>query len=100
MVVETNMSAFLWKKVLLCCTYLQNRHNTKALSHSTPYQELYKAKPNLADLWVIGLPATIWVPKEYCHKLKQKSLDAILVGFDNDSKAYHFYCLVDRIICL
>lgn len=68
------------------------------LSKSTPFQKLNGVRPNVTDSKVIGSATQLWIPPELRNKLQAKSIDAILVGYDDQSKAYRCYCPFDRQI--
>jgi transposase InsO family protein len=50
MLVTNNLSEFLWEYAMLHSAYIQNCLYTKHLKTSTPYQEWYGRKPNMAHL--------------------------------------------------
>lgn len=98
MAVEACIPAFLWEEFFKAANYLQNRCSTQALSKSTPYEKIHGVKPNIEHLRVVGCQAHIWIPKELRTKLSQTSVEAILIGYDDDSKAYRCYCPSDKKI--
>jgi hypothetical protein len=68
-------------------------------SKRTPYQKLFKQKPNVTDLRVLGPSAHIFIPKAERNKLASTSkMDTIMVGCDSESKGYRCYCPTDRKI--
>jgi hypothetical protein len=46
----------------------------------------------------MGSQATVWIPPQQCTKLDAKLVEAIMVGYDEQSKAYFLYCPSDRKI--
>lgn len=98
MAAEAHIPAFLWEELFRTATYLQNRTTTRSLSKSTPYEKLHKEKPDVTDLRVIGSAAHIWIPPDLRNKLATKSKEAIMVGYDDSSKAYRCYCPSDQKI--
>ena len=47
---QANLPKTLWAKAVLHMVWLKNRTSTKALGTVTPYEKLYKEKPNLGNV--------------------------------------------------
>lgn len=92
---DTKIPAFLWEEIFRAANYLQNCTSTKALTRSTPFEKLRQVKPDLRDLRVIGSAAHVWIPPPMRNKLATKSIETLLVGYDDQSKAYRCYCPSD-----
>lgn len=60
---------FLWGKLLLTASYLQNRISGKSTPLSSPHELLTGRKPNLAHLYTIGCTAHVHVPASKRTKL-------------------------------
>lgn len=90
-VTGTLLPKSLWEEIARTTNYIQNRSPTKALKLLTPEEAFIGVKPNLAHLRIIGCLA-------YCHildnkrtKFNPKVVPTILVGYDEESKAYRCY---------
>lgn len=81
----------LMGRIFLSCYIFINWCSARVLAKCMPYEKLTQHKPNISHLWVIGFTTHIWIPEEHRHKLVGKSIKAILVGYDNESKAYRYY---------
>lgn len=64
-----------------------------------PFEALYEHKPDLKHLQVLGCKCFVHIPKHLCQKFGAKTFQAILVGYDANSKACGYYDMVcHRII--
>jgi hypothetical protein len=55
---------------------------------ATPYEIWFGEKPDLSHLKVFGTQVFIHIPDEKRKKLDEKSIEGILVGYCDTSKAY------------
>ena len=78
---ESGLPIELWPNLIETATYLKNRSPTKALKGKTPYETLYKRKPDLSNLRVIGCKAWVAIPKEKLQKLDSRSAECRLIGY-------------------
>lgn len=84
----TQIPRFLWDEIAKSVNYIQNRLPCRALNRKTPEEAFTGTKPNLAHLRVLGCLAYCHIPKEKRNKLDPKALPTILLGYDEQSKAY------------
>jgi hypothetical protein len=64
------------------------RSPTSALNLTTPYEVFYNKKPDVSTLHIFGSCCHIRIAKDKHKKLNMHSLDGILCGFADQSKAY------------
>ena len=58
---------------------------------ATPYEIWFGEKPDLSHLKVFGIQVFIHIPDEKRKKLDEKSIEGILVGYCDTSKAYRIW---------
>ena len=75
----------------MCATYILNRCPTKALHSITPYEAWHGKKPSIGHLRVFGCLAYALVPMQQHHKLDDKAVKCIFVGYSAESKGYRLY---------
>jgi len=66
---QANLPKTLWAEAVLHAVWLKNCTSTKALGAVTPYEKLYKEKPNLGKVPKWG--QSVWV-----HNPSRSKLDA------------------------
>ncbi|CAM6116227.1 unnamed protein product [Calypogeia fissa] len=89
--IAANIPAHLWEEMVRAGNYINNRCSTRALHQSTPFEALFRYKPDVRNFKVIGSTAFVHIPKERRDKLGSKSISAVLVGYDDQSKAYRCF---------
>lgn len=90
MLLEAGMENKYWGEAVVMANYMQNRLPTKAID-KTPYEAWFDRKPNIAHFRKFGAKCYVHVPSEKRQKLDPKAFAAILVGYDEQSKAYRCY---------
>lgn len=77
---------------IFCVTaaYLSNRMPTRG-STKTPYEIWHKKTLNLRHLRVFGCSAMARVPKANWNSFDVKSMECIMLGYSETSKAYRLY---------
>ncbi|GKF24781.1 zinc finger, CCHC-type containing protein [Tanacetum coccineum] len=86
------LSKGFWGEAMLTACYLLNRVLNK-MNKTTPYELLYKKRPNLLFLLVWGCRAIVRLPDPKRKTLGKKDIDCIFVGYAEHSKAYRFYVI-------
>ena len=66
LLIDTHLPEKLWVELIKTIVYLRNRSPIRTLDQLTPYEYLYKKKPDVSHLKIIGL--TI-----YCHEVESES---------------------------
>ncbi|CAM6117358.1 unnamed protein product [Calypogeia fissa] len=93
---EGNIPNFLWDELVKTSNHILNRCETASLHNSTPFETLYKCKPDLSHLKIVGCLAYVHIPRELRKKLSAKSIRTAFMGCDDKSKAFRCYDPVKR----
>jgi transposase InsO family protein len=86
-----NMAYEFWGEAVSTAAYLRNRNCTKAIKDMTPEEAWSGSKPDVSHLRIFGTRAFVHVPKERRSKLDPKTMQCIMVGYCEGSKAYRLY---------
>lgn len=85
----TKLPKEFWGEALSTTNYLQNRSPTKAISvDKTPFEIWFGRQPNLSYLRIFGSLAYVLVRKEHTTKLDSPLIEATLLCYSEQSKAY------------
>ena len=95
---ESGLPLKLWSRLIETATYLKNRSPTKALGGKTPYEALYKRKPDLSNLTIIGSKAWVAIPLEKLQKLDARSAECRLIGYAASTQYILYQESVDEVI--
>lgn len=93
MLHDSNLPKKFWAEALNTAVYLRNRSPTKSIDDKCPYEILYKCKPDVKNLKIFGCIAHAHVPKDERHKLDNKSIECIFLGYGKDIKGYRLFNL-------
>lgn len=88
MLKTSGLSMKYWPEALQTAVFLKNISPTKALSDMVPYEAWTGVKPDISHLRVFGCCAYVHIRKEKTKKLGDRSRTCILVGYDDERKAY------------
>src|SRR5260370_38836217 len=66
LLIDTHLPEELWVELVKTIVYLRNRSPTRTLDQLTPYECLYKRKPDVSHLRIIGSAV-------YCHEVESES---------------------------
>ncbi|GJU17373.1 zinc finger, CCHC-type containing protein [Tanacetum coccineum] len=80
-----------WAEAVKHAIYILNRVPTRALVDKTPYEALYKRKPNLENLRIFGCTAYAKIIIPHLRKLDNRSIPMVYLGIEEGSKAYRLY---------
>jgi len=86
MLLARNMPKFLWAEAINYATWLKNRLPSHATPRHTPFELVNNSKPNLAHAHEFS--TKVFVHSLDNGKLDARTLEAIFVGIDEESKAY------------
>lgn len=89
---------YLWGEAVNHSTNLINRVYTRVLGDTTPYEKLYKRKPNLENVRIFGCLAHAKVEPVNQKKLDARSRPLVHVGSEPGTKAYRLFDLVTQKI--
>ena len=96
---ENKFPAKLWGECVQTAAYLRDRTPTRTLKDMTPYESYYGSKPDVLHLRELGCRAFILIQSEKRQKIYSRLVEAILVGYSQNSKAYRcYYPKTGRII--
>jgi hypothetical protein len=80
-----------WDEFARTAAYLTVRCPTSTLADMTPYEAYHGVKPNLSRLREIGSRAFVLIQNKHVPKTDARSVECILIGYAQDSKAYRCY---------
>jgi transposase InsO family protein len=86
MISAKNLDKSFWGEAVTCANFLRNRTPASKIG-TTPYEKLFKKKPNLRFIKVFGSKVT-YVPATYKSKLDKRVNYGILVGFSPELSSY------------
>ena len=91
MMSHSNLPNQFWAEAVSTSVYIHNRCPTSALDGVTPYECLFKQKPDVGNLHVFGCVSYVHIPDGQRTKLEGKSRKSISVGYPEGTKGYKFY---------
>lgn len=90
MLLDARLPLTFWAEAVNTANYLQNRLPTKAIE-ATPYELWNKKRPGTYHFRTFGSKCFVHTPAAKRHKLENTAKQMILVGYDEQSKAYRCY---------
>lgn len=90
MLLDAKLSRTFWAEAINMANYLQNRLPTRAIE-ATPYELWNGKRPGVTHFQAFGTKCFVHIPAEKRHKLENTAKQMILVGYDEQSKAYRCY---------
>ncbi|KAJ3494947.1 hypothetical protein NLJ89_g10707 [Agrocybe chaxingu] len=81
----------LWDEMYLTATHTHVRTGTSTLEDATPFEKWYGRKPDISYLCEIGCRAFVLILSRHNPKLYERSIEYVLVGYDDKSKTYRCY---------
>lgn len=90
MLNHASLPASFWVRAVETAVYLRNRLLTAAVAGKTPYEMLYKKKPNLKNTRIFGSDCVVKIER-HRTKMEQKGKRGIFMGYDEHSPAYVVY---------
>ena len=92
MLSHKNMGKEFWAEALATAVFVRNRVTSRALpSDKTPHHMWHGCSPNLAFLRVFGSRCWYKLPNALVKKLDNRSEEAIMIGYAQESKAYKLW---------
>ena len=80
-----------WLEGLMWANHVLNCAPTKVLKIIMPFEAWHGKNPSVDYFCVFGCVSYAHVPKEFCHKLDDKAVKCIFVGYSAESKGYRLY---------
>jgi hypothetical protein len=84
-----NLPPYLWEEAARAANFITNRMPHHALHRTTPLEKFTSQKPNISFLRVFGCLSCIHIQKS--TKLQPKARPLVLVGYDDQTKTYHYF---------
>ena len=78
---QTSLPLAYWFDALATAVFLVNRHPTLKLQNLTPYEVLFKQKPDYTFLRTFGCRCYPWLQPYTSHKLQTKSMPCVFLGY-------------------
>jgi hypothetical protein len=91
MMFDQDLPNYLWAEATSIAVYIQNRCPHAILKDKTPEEVFSGIKPEVGHLRIFGCPVYIHVPKEKRTKMEPLGKKGVLVGYNENSKAYKIY---------
>ena len=80
-----------WREALHFAAFVHNRTLSKSNINSTPNELWHGNKPDFSKMRIFGCAAHAIIPKEQRHKLSDKAVECIFVGYCTNSSGYVLY---------
>jgi hypothetical protein len=84
---DAGLPPSLWGECAKAAGYIKNRAPTRSLENKTPYEVWHGCRPDLLHLRELGCKAWVLTMTEN-PKILPRSVECILVGYSENSKAY------------
>jgi hypothetical protein len=81
---NANLPQYLWGEAILTAVYLYNRTPHSAISYKTPYEIMYKRKPNISNIYTFGSITYYKNKGNNITKLEPRANKAILLGYNEN----------------
>ena len=93
MLYHAKLPLEFWAEACSTAVYLHNRSPTTALKDKTPFESLFRRRPDISQLKVFGCVSYVHIPDNQRRKLDAKAHKAIFVGYPPGVKGYKLYDL-------
>ena len=67
--IDAGLPLFLWVEAVNYIIYTKNRHVTRALTNTTPFEVRYEKTPDISKLYPFGCKAYVYDHSPKCKKL-------------------------------
>lgn len=91
MLAGKNVLKEYWPEATIWAVHLINRSPTLAVKKMTPEEAWTGKKPDVQYLRIFGSLAHVHIPKEKRKKLDARSIQCVLFGASEESKAYMLF---------
>lgn len=90
MLQDAGIPNVFWAEAVNAVNYIQNRTLTRSTGKS-PYELWFGRRPDVRHMHAFGSECYVHLPKEERRKLDRTATKMVLVGYDEQSKAYRCY---------
>ena len=90
----------LWAEAANTAVFVWNRTVNRQLSDITPFEVMFNQIPDVSYFRTFGSDAYLHVPKKQRTKLAAKSQKLVLVGYDQQGRAYRLWNPITKRICV
>lgn len=99
MLIDSGLDNRFWAEAVMTACFLINR--VPCRNNDKSPEEIWSGRrPNLKFLRVFGCPALVHIPRERRSKLDPKSIEGIMIGYSDVSKAYRVFNPIDGKIII
>ncbi|KAE8957832.1 hypothetical protein PF011_g31004 [Phytophthora fragariae] len=91
MLHHAGLDKSFWAEAAMTAIYIKNRLPSSKSPDKTPFDIVYKSKPNVMHMRIFGCKAFVLTPKEKRLKWDPKAREGIFMGYEERSKAYRVY---------
>lgn len=91
MFIEGGFPEHMWGELVMTSVYLINRSPTSHLDHMTPHEAMFKRKPDITNLRVIGSTAYALNTDPTIKTLEDRAIECVLVGYLSNQKGWRLY---------
>ena len=96
-----SMDKKFWGEAILCSQYIKNRLPSTATDRKkTPYEKIWKRKPNLKHMRIFGSRCYAHVTKPNEKKWNPKTIECLMMGYAIGQKAYRLYDIANNCIII
>ncbi|KAI3826790.1 hypothetical protein L1987_00846 [Smallanthus sonchifolius] len=88
MIHNKNVPGKFWAEAMRTATYVSNRLPQQGMGYESPFERLFKIKPNVIHSRVFGCVCYVFIPGHLRHKLEKKAVRCIFFGYDNEKKGW------------
>ncbi|KAJ3492393.1 hypothetical protein NLJ89_g11253 [Agrocybe chaxingu] len=88
---STKLPPSMWHEFYLTATHTHVRTGTSTLENTTPFEKWHGFKPDCSYLREIGCRAFVLILNKHNPKIYERSVECILIGYDEKSKTYRCY---------
>ncbi|KAF0733956.1 hypothetical protein Ae201684P_002768 [Aphanomyces euteiches] len=81
-----------WAEAVAHAMYLRNRSYSSSTPGTTPFERLWKSKPDLSQLRIFGCEAYFLIDESTRSKFASRTIREMYVGNEPDIKGYRLYC--------
>lgn len=97
MLYSKSLPIYLWTEATNTAVYLKNRTASITLNGVTPYEKWHGTKPSVRHLKVFSSECYVHISKDLRTKWERNSMKCIMLGYNDESKAYNIEYLMKRL---